>query len=35
MSEQTQSPEADLAFMRALAGGGGTSFLRNFGARCV
>jgi len=31
MNETTPSVQEDLAFMRALAGGGGTSFLRNFG----
>lgn len=31
MSQSTPSVQDDLAFMRALAGGGGTSFLRNFG----
>jgi hypothetical protein len=31
MNETTSSVQDDLAFMRALAGGGGTSFLRNFG----
>lgn len=31
MNEPTASIQDDLAFMRALAGGGGTSFLRNFG----
>jgi len=31
MSEATPSIQDDLAFMRALAAGGGTSFLRNFG----
>jgi hypothetical protein len=31
MSDTTPSVQDDLAFMRALAGGGGTSFLRNFG----
>ena len=31
MNEPTPSVQVDLAFMRALAGGGGTSFLRNFG----
>ena len=31
MNETTPSVQDDLAFMRALAAGGGTSFLRNFG----
>lgn len=31
MNETTPSVQADLAFLRALAGDGGTSFLRNFG----
>ena len=31
MNEPSPSVQADLAFLRALAGDGGTSFLRNFG----
>jgi hypothetical protein len=31
MNEPSASVQADLAFLRALAGDGGTSFLRNFG----
>jgi hypothetical protein len=31
MNEPNPSVQDDLAFMRALAGGGGTTFLRNFG----
>ena len=31
MNKTTSSVQDDLAFMRALAGGGGTSFLHNFG----
>jgi hypothetical protein len=31
MSDQTPSVQDDLAFMRALAQGGGTSFLQRFG----